>query len=152
MDLLSTYLSNRDTPCPGCGYNLRGLTGERCPECNEMLALSVSLHDAHLGALMATLIPILGLAAAGAVVSLVTLALCMIAGFPPLELVVGLILLPIVVATALGPLSYLLIRPRGRRWFRQLPRSKRSGLMYASWTVTGLCLTGYVVYWVVSLL
>jgi len=29
----SVHLADRDTPCAACGYNLRGLTGDRCPEC-----------------------------------------------------------------------------------------------------------------------
>jgi hypothetical protein len=44
-DLLREYLAVRDAPCPGCGYNLRGLTTGRCPECAESLELRVALHD-----------------------------------------------------------------------------------------------------------
>jgi hypothetical protein len=40
-ELLREYLANRDAPCPGCGYNLRGLAGGVCPECNLRSALSV---------------------------------------------------------------------------------------------------------------
>ena len=46
--MLATYLAERDDACPGCGYNLRGLTGTRCPECNQELRLQVGLSDAHL--------------------------------------------------------------------------------------------------------
>lgn len=28
-------------PCPGCGYNLRGLAAARCPECERGVALCV---------------------------------------------------------------------------------------------------------------
>jgi rubrerythrin len=31
--LLAQYLKERDVPCPGCGYNLQGITTEKCPEC-----------------------------------------------------------------------------------------------------------------------
>lgn len=49
-DLLQTYLADRDVPCPGCGYNLRGHTGARCPECGVRLVLGVERGAAlHLG-------------------------------------------------------------------------------------------------------
>ena len=35
--MLTEYLASRDEACPGCGYNLRGLVGDRCPECNQQL-------------------------------------------------------------------------------------------------------------------
>src|ERR1043165_104303 len=38
-DALRTFLAERDVPCPKCGYNLRGLSGPTCPECNTLLAL-----------------------------------------------------------------------------------------------------------------
>lgn len=40
-DWLSEYLADHDTPCPQCGYNLRGLRSSACPECNERLVLAV---------------------------------------------------------------------------------------------------------------
>ncbi len=36
---LAVYLAERDVPCPGCGYNLRGLTEATCPECAQQLHL-----------------------------------------------------------------------------------------------------------------
>jgi hypothetical protein len=48
-DQLVTFLTERDEPCPGCGYNLRGLTTDRCPECHQRLALRVGLAEPRLG-------------------------------------------------------------------------------------------------------
>ena len=39
--LLAAFLETRDVKCPLCGYNLRGLTSGRCPECGEGLRLQV---------------------------------------------------------------------------------------------------------------
>lgn len=54
--MLREYLRRFDTPCPGCGYNLRGLTGEVCPECAQRLRLSVGLVEPKMGALIAGVI------------------------------------------------------------------------------------------------
>jgi hypothetical protein len=47
--LLSTFLSARDAECPVCSYNLRGLKGGACPECNAELHLQVGSVNLHPG-------------------------------------------------------------------------------------------------------
>jgi len=59
-DFLRSYLVLHNPPCPGCGYNLRGLTGSRCPECNQELMLSIGLVEPKIASFVAALI---GLAA-----------------------------------------------------------------------------------------
>lgn len=59
-DLLRTFLTDRDALCPQCRYNLRNLTGNRCPECGEHLVLRVNLAEPKQKLLIAGLI---GLAA-----------------------------------------------------------------------------------------
>ena len=49
LDALREYLATRDAACPSCGYNLRGLTSDRCPECHQEIALRVSLVDPRVG-------------------------------------------------------------------------------------------------------
>jgi hypothetical protein len=39
---LAAHLAEQDTPCPGCGYNLRGCQNQSCPECGIALVLSVN--------------------------------------------------------------------------------------------------------------
>lgn len=56
LEILVSFLADRDESCPLCGYNLRGLTGERCPECAKSLVLRVGLQEPNLGAFMAGLI------------------------------------------------------------------------------------------------
>jgi hypothetical protein len=47
---LTRFLAGRDVPCPLCGYNLRGLTTPRCPECGRELRLSIGLTEPYLRA------------------------------------------------------------------------------------------------------
>lgn len=39
MNTLIAYLKDHDSPCPGCGYNLRGVEAEVCPECGRAIRL-----------------------------------------------------------------------------------------------------------------
>ena len=47
---LLAYVRDRDVSCPLCGYNLRGLTVPRCPECGNAFRLSVGLAEPFLKA------------------------------------------------------------------------------------------------------
>jgi hypothetical protein len=58
--LLREFLADHDVDCPQCHYNLRNLTGDRCPECGEQLALGVHLIEPRLAAPIAGVV---GLAA-----------------------------------------------------------------------------------------
>lgn len=53
---LCNFLESRDVSCPGCGYNLRGLTARSCPECNQGLRLMVGLEEPRLGSWIAGLL------------------------------------------------------------------------------------------------
>ena len=55
-DFLRSYLAGRDEPCPNCAYNLRDLTGDRCPECGQELTLRVQLAEPRLAAFLTGLI------------------------------------------------------------------------------------------------
>ncbi len=43
--VLAEFLATRDAPCPRCGYNLRGLSASRCPECNTEIQLGILRPD-----------------------------------------------------------------------------------------------------------
>ena len=59
-EFLRHYLADRDAACANCGYNLRGLTNDRCPECGLGLVLQIGLQEPRQGAFLAGVI---GLAA-----------------------------------------------------------------------------------------
>lgn len=121
--LLATFLAGRNVPCPQCGYNLRDLRGDRCPECGDTLVLRVNAAEPRLAAPIAGLV---GLSAG--------------AGFSALMLAFSMVLLwqdrirashPIVVCTVIGlvaegPAVFFWIRhwkavrrlPPGSRWLR----------------------------------
>ena len=46
---LRSFLAERDEPCPNCGYNLRGLASDTCPECRQQLVLSVRVREPRHG-------------------------------------------------------------------------------------------------------
>jgi len=39
---LVSYLASNHAPCPICGYDLKGVTADACPECGHRLILTVS--------------------------------------------------------------------------------------------------------------
>lgn len=41
LPILVAFLARNDAPCPACGYNLRGLTGDVCPECGQPFELRI---------------------------------------------------------------------------------------------------------------
>jgi hypothetical protein len=53
---LRTFLADTDAPCPSCDYNLRGLTTDACPECNQRLTLRVGLAEPRQRAFIAALV------------------------------------------------------------------------------------------------
>lgn len=58
LRLLHELLTHENEPCPNCKYNLRGLTGDRCPECNQQLVLRVGLREPMLGLFITGLVGI----------------------------------------------------------------------------------------------
>ena len=81
---LRAYLRGRDVGCPLCGYNLRDLGSDRCPECGRFVRLGVSVAEPYLRAWVTMLVPLLLSAGVGVFV------LCVVGmeGWPPPRMVV----------------------------------------------------------------
>ena len=48
---LAAYLADRDVPCPGCGYNLRGIVGTKCPECSRSVDVAHLIERDRIGSI-----------------------------------------------------------------------------------------------------
>jgi hypothetical protein len=58
--LLRQFLADRDVPCPACGYNIRQLQRNTCPECGRGLKLVLGVvgpSNCWITALVASLVP-----------------------------------------------------------------------------------------------
>lgn len=120
---LRTFLAKRDAPCPACGYNLRGLASDVCPECRQRLELRVGLVEPQLAAYLTAVVAL----SAGVGFDLLLLGYLAVmvltrtrGGSPPREEILFGVALPgAVLGVALG---MLLAR---RRWFRTRSRQTR---------------------------
>jgi hypothetical protein len=135
---LRGFLAERDVAFPNCGYDLRGLTKDACPECNQPLVLGVSLAEARMGAMLGTLAALFGMGVTGLLFVLVAVGLSVRWGdYPPGEFFV----IP-GIGACVGMLGGLLLARRaGRIWFRRLSRGWALALLIGSWaTVIGAAL------------
>lgn len=132
-DELRAYLMDRDLPCPGCGYNLRGLPGRVCPECRQELRLTVGLAEPRIGALVACMAPLFaGVGAAGALLTVVGILIVMAGrGMPRGDEAIVLIWLPLGCIFTCGAAAAVWCSRQGRARFRRQSRGMRR------WIVVG---------------
>ncbi|MBP7748076.1 MAG: hypothetical protein KA383_18330 [Phycisphaerae bacterium] len=135
--LLTQFLAGHDTPCPVCRYNLRDLTGDRCPECGAPLQLSVGSMQARFGVFLLAKTPLLMTLA----LALAIYGICLGEGLPPTHL------WSVWATMFLGPLEGL-----AAVWLYR----KRVGFMRRRpagqwWLVAGIWIL-HGVYWVVGML
>ncbi len=135
--LLSMFLRGRDVPCPLCGYNLRDLTQQQCPECRHEFLLTVGVTKPRFLWFLLAMTPctFAGIAAGLTLIPVIVQRLG-VAGPPP-AILVTLVLLGLV--SAVGGL--MLIRHRFA-FLRQEPRRQRRSAV-AVWMIHGLALLGW---------
>ena len=69
--MLIAYLRDRDAACPLCGYNLRGLTSSRCPECGRRVRLTIGMVQPYLMAWVTSVVPSCANAGSGLIIATV---------------------------------------------------------------------------------
>ncbi len=141
---LANYLADRDEACPSCGYNLRGLASDRCPECMTELVLRVAMAEPRLGLFLSTVV-----------------AWSLGAGFS-LLLLVYLLVVMVIASRSLPPMDEFLVTPVGgtlleggavvllvvnQRRVRRWPLPKRVALLVAGATCTlvNVCVFAWLV-------
>lgn len=141
---LAHYLADRDEACPSCGYNLRGLASDRCPECMTELVLRVAMAEPRLGLFLSTVV-----------------AWSLGAGFSAL-LLVYLVVVMVMTPRSLPPMHEFLVTPVGgtlleggavvllvahQRRVRRWPLSKRVALLVAGavCTLANVCVFALLV-------
>ncbi len=71
-EALRLFLAARDAPCPGCGYNLRGIQEATCPECGRAIELTINRPGRGRGYLLFVLLALCWVLAAGSMNSIRT--------------------------------------------------------------------------------
>jgi hypothetical protein len=131
---LALYLRDRDAPCPGCGYNLRGVTLDRCPECNRSIELGVRLtHDASrawAAGMAGTFAPAI---CAGAELALVTFVIIREGSFPPRDASWFILYIPVGAVISGGVLTALLWKQSARRWLEERGNAGRVRFVVCCW-------------------
>ncbi len=120
LSLLHFYLAERVTPCPGCGYNLRGLTQSSCPECGNPISLTVTNYPSRSGGYIAGLV--------GYTLSVVLALVFAVAEWKALPL---FSILSLFVAAWIGRAA--LRWRRNRVAFSGLPRHKKQERVFVCW-------------------
>lgn len=128
---LEAFVAERDVPCPGCGYNLRGLGGSRCPECGLEVRLGVQLEDPAMGSLMVTLAALFGLVGASGALLLAVLWVGVFFNGDWAPWRVWLV--PVMAMLVGGPAAFRLATRPGRVWFRKQEAPVRQAWAAAAW-------------------
>ena len=106
-EMLGAILAREDTPCPACGYNLRGVRGESCVECGSALRVGVVTDSARSGPWLVAIIACsmaIGFDAVASLLMLILIAVSLfVAGGPPIQAfaMLGLLLMLGVLSAAL---------------------------------------------------
>lgn len=143
LDMLKTFVADRNVPCPVCGYNLRNLSSPQCPECSAGLEMRVGSADLRIGlwlvALLSAALP-LGFGAMLCVVGLIII-IGKGADWGPMT---GFILLSIIEG---GLVTWLVVR---RRAFWAMPQPRQRAVTWSVTLLSTACVAA-VMWWTFSM-
>lgn len=148
VEAVRAYVAERDVPCPGCGYNLRGLTGERCPECNEALEVRIGLAEPRMGAFIACVVGLAVGAGAAGLWELGALVMCLRLGWPGGREVFWIMGYPPLMLMLEGAALWWLVSAAGRRWLRSRPPGGARAAALGAWGLT----MGLFIVWLLGVL
>src|SRR4051794_3839974 len=112
-DHLRKFLTDYDPPCPSCGYNLHGVTGDLCPECGRALVLDdLTAYEARH---TINRVCLAGLLYWLSTIGLSVLAIFLAASDPLSMIVLWIPLLAFLLWTPLSLLWLVFARPAARR-------------------------------------
>ena len=132
--LLQAFLAERDQECPSCKYNVRALTADVCPECNQRLEMRLALVEPRLPGFVAGLI---GLSMGFGVHAMLAGWFVIMYGsgkWAPFGPPVRDFIILVVSAAGLSVLIWLWVRNRGR--LTRASRQVRWALVVATYVVT----------------
>ena len=132
-EMLERFVSGRDVPCPGCGYSLRDLRTDRCPECGDGLELRVNLAEQKLGVFIACVV---GLSVGLGFNSTVLIWTGVVRIFGGYHLGLKEVSPPLISTVVLGGCLWVLLLRR--RWFRQRRVLFKVGLVASAWAASAL--------------
>ncbi len=143
---LRLFLAERDVACPNCGYNLKGLTAGRCPECDQRLALQIALAEPRFGAWMTC---VLSLAAVGGLFFLGWIVVMFISikeGLPRGREFGVLVVYPLCASLLCLPVCAFFVRSAGRRWLRRRAPESVKWVVLACVLIPGAMVLAWAVW------
>lgn len=137
-DHLHAFVAERDTACPSCGYNTRGLKTTRCPECDQELVLELRMAEPRVGAWLTAVAGVFAGAVGGGALVAAVIITNWIKGLPvrPGKPAWMLHYLPTGALVVCGFCAALLLRRGGRRWFRSLAPGARRLVITGCWALS----------------
>jgi hypothetical protein len=136
---LRTYLADTDAPCPSCDYNLRGLTSDTCPECNQRLTLRVGLAEPRQRAFIGALVGLAMGAGFQGLLMAYFIIMALWGGYSRSEWRYILLTAPFAVAEGLALLALV----RWRRPFQRRSDTFKGWMVALAWLAT---LAGFVTF------
>ncbi len=133
--LLREFLAGRDVECPQCRYNLRDLTGNRCPECGDEVVIRLNMAEPKLAMWIAGLVGLAsGAGFSGLLLVYIVIQLLIRPNFGPMDELWKFIGITFAGFAIEGTAVYFWIRKM--RWIRRLSLSLRRKLVIGCWMLS----------------